>query len=1271
MPDEVPGVTSPMVYIGMLFSWFAWHIEDHELHSLNFLHMGAPKTWYAVPGEYASTMEDVVRVEGYGGDLDRLEAFTILGEKTTLLSPEVIVNAGVPCCRLVQNPGEFVVTFPRAYHVGFSHGFNCGEAANFATPQWLKVAKEAAVRRAAMNHLPMLSHQQLLYMLTVSFISRVPRALLSGVRSSRLSDRKREEREILVKKAFLKDMMNENNLICTLLQKDSTSHAVLWEPDLLPNPYTVTQSSSSSLSTGVQGAAVSDDEQGGMRPWKHKDRESSKDEENPSRELTATPTSIWCHTRAKKHKDTSDADSISNAELLEILDAEEDDLPFGLKIDSGTLMCVACGILGYPFMAVVKPYGAATKELFSVFTESDEKVGKPRCASSHLPRIHKIGQEGSCNISTVQENPDSSCKVSPEQSNHVFFLESMGAKDGFNLLNESGPLSEIHSPHGVPLERSTDEHTKWTSSNEFSRPRIFCLQHAIEVERLLRDKGGAHVLIICHSDYIKIKAYIPSIAEEIGMEFNIMDVPLESASPEDLNLINISIDDGEHEEHGENWTSKLGVSLRHCMKFRKQSTSKQEQLTLALDRIFSDPFSLSDFSTLKWHSRRSRTPHKVVGVTIGKSYIDKNLEKRNDTASKHHGCTDIQKDIGSHNRSLVVSAKDDHSTVAHVPYLTENFEDDHTEDLFTVPISAAENLQHQVSWFPLEVSRADDITDSESYEICHPCTEYGRLDVHQETNSLVEFLIHKGHDSENPESQPNLLQSDAMDSEVQQEIESFDEFDSNHEAYSNVDSGSLHTSQRDVAYTTHLRDDAELEVLSRDNADLDASISDESNMETNVFHSSKSEQLIRNRSTVESLGMQDKEFQKVQLSVEEVSNIGCSVDNSSVSAEQTVNNLSTMDAFTMQGKETPQLDVPITEEPKLESCVDSLISGKQFVNDLFTVEENREKVSDGHSNRLEGLLVSNPSLLDTAAMQQKVISSAVNNLQREVGDVQIRQVSDASRALCSELQQEISADGSKTNNIAVDNSSVNSSNLIGVSVARSSEVQESVKNKEHAVEGCNKKLTANVIHYVRRRTKRKKEDQKEESPPKRNKTLTCTYTEEKSLAEGKQSSNGNFIRSPCEGLRSRMRQASTTPVKMDILTVEHNGETSKIKRGLNKAKLEESYKCDIESCFSKFHRKSDLRLHMQNRCIYRECRKLFKSHKDLMKHQRVHNEDRPLKCPWKDCKMSFKWEWARTEHLRIHTGERPYRCTECELTFRYVSAFSRHRRKTGHYAKNN
>jgi hypothetical protein len=72
MPDDIPGVTSPMIYIGMLFSWFAWHVEDHELHSLNFIHTGSSKTWYSVPGNYAFAFEEVIRTEGYGGDVDQL-----------------------------------------------------------------------------------------------------------------------------------------------------------------------------------------------------------------------------------------------------------------------------------------------------------------------------------------------------------------------------------------------------------------------------------------------------------------------------------------------------------------------------------------------------------------------------------------------------------------------------------------------------------------------------------------------------------------------------------------------------------------------------------------------------------------------------------------------------------------------------------------------------------------------------------------------------------------------------------------------------------------------------------------------------------------------------------------------------------------------------------------------------------------------------------------------------------------------------------------------
>ena len=64
-----------MVYVAMMFSWFAWHVEDHDLHSLNYLHMGAGKTWYGVPREAAVAFEEVVRVHGYGGEINPLGEF--------------------------------------------------------------------------------------------------------------------------------------------------------------------------------------------------------------------------------------------------------------------------------------------------------------------------------------------------------------------------------------------------------------------------------------------------------------------------------------------------------------------------------------------------------------------------------------------------------------------------------------------------------------------------------------------------------------------------------------------------------------------------------------------------------------------------------------------------------------------------------------------------------------------------------------------------------------------------------------------------------------------------------------------------------------------------------------------------------------------------------------------------------------------------------------------------------------------------------------------
>ena len=62
-------------------------------------------------------------------------------------------SAGVRVVHTVQNAGEYVVTFPKAYHCGFSHGWNCSEAVNFATLDWLPFGLEA-VRRYAQARPP-------------------------------------------------------------------------------------------------------------------------------------------------------------------------------------------------------------------------------------------------------------------------------------------------------------------------------------------------------------------------------------------------------------------------------------------------------------------------------------------------------------------------------------------------------------------------------------------------------------------------------------------------------------------------------------------------------------------------------------------------------------------------------------------------------------------------------------------------------------------------------------------------------------------------------------------------------------------------------------------------------------------------------------------------------------------------------------------------------------------------------------------------------------
>ena len=139
---SVPGVTDPYLYVGMYRSIFAWHSEDMDLHSINYLHFGEPKSWYCVPMSHKQRFERVMR--DIVPDLFR-ECSEFLRHKELVVSPQVLQQHQIPVIKMTQYPGEFVINFPGAYHSGFNQGFNCAESCNFATERWIPWGQNAQV----------------------------------------------------------------------------------------------------------------------------------------------------------------------------------------------------------------------------------------------------------------------------------------------------------------------------------------------------------------------------------------------------------------------------------------------------------------------------------------------------------------------------------------------------------------------------------------------------------------------------------------------------------------------------------------------------------------------------------------------------------------------------------------------------------------------------------------------------------------------------------------------------------------------------------------------------------------------------------------------------------------------------------------------------------------------------------------------------------------------------------------------------------------------
>lgn len=137
---KIAGVNTAYLYFGMWKTLFSWHTEDMELYSINYLHFGAPKTWYAMPPQFGRKFEQFANSK-FTDDHKNCNAY--LRHKMTMISPQVLAANNIPFSKITQEPGEIMITFPFGYHAGFNHGFNCAESTNFATVRWIEYGKRA------------------------------------------------------------------------------------------------------------------------------------------------------------------------------------------------------------------------------------------------------------------------------------------------------------------------------------------------------------------------------------------------------------------------------------------------------------------------------------------------------------------------------------------------------------------------------------------------------------------------------------------------------------------------------------------------------------------------------------------------------------------------------------------------------------------------------------------------------------------------------------------------------------------------------------------------------------------------------------------------------------------------------------------------------------------------------------------------------------------------------------------------------------------------
>ena len=87
--QKISGVNSSYLYFGAWKTMFAWHKEDLDLYSINYLHTGKPKFWYGIPRSESHKLEKFIK-DSFPENMAKCSEY--LRHKTIIVNPYLLLQ---------------------------------------------------------------------------------------------------------------------------------------------------------------------------------------------------------------------------------------------------------------------------------------------------------------------------------------------------------------------------------------------------------------------------------------------------------------------------------------------------------------------------------------------------------------------------------------------------------------------------------------------------------------------------------------------------------------------------------------------------------------------------------------------------------------------------------------------------------------------------------------------------------------------------------------------------------------------------------------------------------------------------------------------------------------------------------------------------------------------------------------------------------------------------------------------------------------------------